>query len=531
MLAVIFINSLFNAYGQLAMAFMMPPNVEFHCARTEEAIRNNITIEDWRRLTHNESMKEGSGHCIRHFFDHSTFTTREHVIACDRWVFDHSVHHSTILEEWDLVCDNDYLKPFPQSLSMAGLIIGNVVFSHFSDHYGRRPAVFAGMLICAVSGVMATATSNFALFNIGRFFSSVSKIGIQASIVVYLESIDPHYRYLFSLLNGFGFHLGMLFVALTAFFGNSWRYLQGLISGPAVAILPFLFFVYESPRWLLSQRRPDEAESVLRDICAWNNVPTERVNELLPKIRTKYAHLKQGKSKNALDLFRDSNGTNPTRNTLLMWYLCFTSGILFYASTFMSTELEIGLGPHVSFCLPIGAELVAILLVSLGVRYLRRKAIIFTTSLLGALGFYLMGFGENLGVPSWIIDLVAIIMIRASSAAFTQIYPVYSAELYPTPLRNVGIGFCDLMYRLASTIDPFGRYWLPRFHTHLLPGLYGTMSLVACVFCLFLPETLNKALDDGVFARLSRTMSSFRGSIRRSSKTSMGTDRRPPDAV
>lgn len=143
----------------------------------------------------NLCSQEGPGHCIRHFFDHETLTTHERVVECDKWEFDHSVHHSTILEEWDLVCNNDYLKPFPQSLSMAGLIIGNVVFSHFSDHYGRRPAVFAGMLICAFSGVLATATNNFILFNVGRFFSSVSKIGIQASIVIYLESIDPHYRW------------------------------------------------------------------------------------------------------------------------------------------------------------------------------------------------------------------------------------------------------------------------------------------------------------------------------------------------
>lgn len=57
MLAVIFINSLFNAYGQLAMAFMMPPNVEFHCRRTEEAIRRNMTEEQWREFTHNDSLK------------------------------------------------------------------------------------------------------------------------------------------------------------------------------------------------------------------------------------------------------------------------------------------------------------------------------------------------------------------------------------------------------------------------------------------------------------------------------------------
>lgn len=474
-------------------------------------------------MTHNESLNTAGGHCIRHYFDHETFTRSEKdVIPCKNWVFDHSVHKSTILEEWDLVCDNDYLKPFPQSLSMAGLIIGNVVFSHFSDHYGRRPAVFLGMVLCAVSGTAATATNNFLVFNVGRFFSSVSKIGIQASIVIYLESIEPQYRYLFSLLNGFGFHLGMSAVALTAYFGHSWRYLQGLISGPAFALLPLIFLVYESPRWLLSQKKPEEAEVVLRKICSMNKVAEERVEDLIPKIKTKYSHLKQDKSKSALDLFRDSGGSKIRKNTLIMWYLCFTSGILFYASTFMSTELEIGLGPHVSFCLPIGAELVSILLVSFGVRYIRRKVIIFTTSLIGALGFFLMGFGEDFELcEDWVIDLTAVILIRSTSAAFTQIYPVYSAELYPTPLRNVGIGFCDLMYRLASTVDPFGRYWLPRFHTRLLPALYGSMSLAASALCLFLPETLNKALDDGVFRKLSRTMSTLRESIRRGSKGSI----------
>ena len=323
----------------------------------------------------------------------------------------------------------------------------------------------------------------------------------------------------------------MMLVALTAHYGDDWRYLQGLISMPALALLPFLGIVYESPRWLLSKGRFDAAEDNLRKICKKNRISEDRVDQLLPKIRTKYGRLKQGKSKNAFDLFRDSNGAHTKRNTLLMWFLCFTSGILFYASTFMSTELNIGLGPHISFCIPIGAELVAIVLVAFGVRYMRRKVIIFTTSILGALGFLLMGFSENLGVPGWIIDLAAVIMVRSSSAAFTQIYPVYSAELYSTPLRNVGIGFCDLMYRLASTIDPFGRYWLPRFHTKLLPGLYGTMSLVSAVLCLWLPETLNKALDDGLFARLSRTMSTFKDSLRRSSRASSNGDHRTPEAV
>ena len=73
------------------------------------------------------------------------------------------------------------------------------------------------------------------------------------------------------------------------------------------------------------------------------------------------------------------------------------------------------------------------------------------------------------------------------------------------------------MYRLASTVDPFGRYYLPKVHSHLLPLLYGSMSLLGALLTLVLPETLNLALDDGLFSRLSRRMSELASQIRRAS--------------
>lgn len=90
-----------------------------------------------------------------------------------------------------LVCQKDHLKLFPQTLSMAGLIAGNISFNHFGGHYGRKPAFYLGMVPYAVSCFAATTTSNFAIFNTSRFLSSVSKIGIQASIVIFTETIKP----------------------------------------------------------------------------------------------------------------------------------------------------------------------------------------------------------------------------------------------------------------------------------------------------------------------------------------------------
>ncbi|OQR76712.1 solute carrier family 22 member 12-like [Tropilaelaps mercedesae] len=498
-LAVIFTNSVFNAYGQLAMAFMLPPNIAYNCSEPQDG--------DWLELV----RKQGDGYCER--------LVNGTLIACNAWSYDHSVHKSTILEEWNLVCHNDNLKPYPQALSMAGLIIGNVVFSHFSDHYGRKPAVYVGMVICVISCVAATVTSNFTIFNIGRFLSSISKIGIQASIVIFIEAIEASYRWMFSLLNGYGFHLGMLAVAATGYYGDSWRYLQGLIGGPSVGVLPFLFFVWESPRWLLSQKRTKEGIQVIERICRMNNIPRTQVDFHLPAIRRKYENLRTTPSKNALDLLKNkpNTGKSMAPRTIILWYLCFTFGILFYSATFMSTSL--GSSPHVSFSIPIIGELIAITFVAVGVKFMRRKLIVLVTAILSAVGFFMLAFRHQLVAEQsdYFVQMAAIILIRSASAAFTQIYPVYSAEIYPTPLRNVGIGFCDLMYRLASTVDPFGRYYLPKVHPQLLPLLYGSMSLLSAVLTLALPETMNKALDDGIFARFSRRISEIATQIRRAS--------------
>ena len=51
------------------------------------------------------------------------------------------------LSQWDLVCDRRHLKAMTQSVYMGGLLVGSVVFSTLSDHFGRKVAVFLSILI------------------------------------------------------------------------------------------------------------------------------------------------------------------------------------------------------------------------------------------------------------------------------------------------------------------------------------------------------------------------------------------------
>ncbi|KAI0229436.1 Organic cation transporter protein [Lamellibrachia satsuma] len=80
------------------------------------------------------------------------------------------------------------------------------------------------------------------------------------------------------------------------------------------------------------------------------------------------------------------------------------------------------------------------------------------------------------------------------SAVFGVIY-VYSAELFPTVVRQVGVGSSSMCARVGGLIQPqFGRlttYWGP------MPFLiYGIAAITASLSTLLLPETLNKTLPE-----------------------------------
>nr|XP_027239553.1 solute carrier family 22 member 6-B-like [Penaeus vannamei] len=112
------------------------------------------------------------------------------VASCGAWTYDHSVYESTVVEEWDLVCDNKYLMSTVQSTFMAGVLTGAVVLSELSDKYGRRTISLVSAVGMLVSSVAVTFVRHYELFITLRFFVAAFGSGLFLPNFV-LRKLEP----------------------------------------------------------------------------------------------------------------------------------------------------------------------------------------------------------------------------------------------------------------------------------------------------------------------------------------------------
>nr|CAD7456248.1 unnamed protein product [Timema tahoe] len=96
----------------------------------------------------------------------------------------------------------------------------------------------------------------------------------------------------------------------------------------------------------------------------------------------------------------------------------------------------------------------------------------------------------------WLLITFAMIGKLAITASYGTVY-VFSAEQFPTVIRNVALGASSTCARVGGILAPYvnllADYWQP------LPLLiFGVLALTAGLFSLLLPETLDKKLPDTI---------------------------------
>ena len=176
---------------------------------------------------------------------------------------------ATIQELWSL---NEFWQGFTIASALIGTVVGSVIAGKPAEVYGRKKVLQAIGLLYLVTSLGSALTDSWHLFILFRFLGG---IGVGASSVVgpmYISEISPaQSRGRLVALFQFNVVSGILIAFLSNyfFFGigeDSWRWMLGVQAIPALIYFVLVFFVNESPRWLVKQQRPKEAEEVLKQI-------------------------------------------------------------------------------------------------------------------------------------------------------------------------------------------------------------------------------------------------------------------------
>ncbi|NWV25641.1 S22AD protein, partial [Origma solitaria] len=92
------------------------------------------------------------------------------------------------------------------------------------------------------------------------------------------------------------------------------------------------------------------------------------------------------------------------------------------------------------------------------------------------------------------ITVLAIIGKFTATAAFSTSY-IYSAELFPTVLRQTGVGLCSTMARVAGILAPL-IIPLDQYHRAIPMAIFGSVPVLVALSCILLPETRGLELAD-----------------------------------
>ncbi|XP_070558188.1 organic cation transporter protein-like [Ptychodera flava] len=284
----------------------------------------------------------------------------------------------------------------------------------------------------------------------------------------------------------------MLFGVIALLCHGNWRLIQ-LIAGLSwILFLPSLFFITESPMWLIQKHKYGKAEKVLQTFAKFNKktLLTGNILEVDKETQNKSpaveSKVKKERQYTLVDIFK----TPRLRfRALIMCFNWFACSFVYYGIS-LNTD-QIGNNPYTTFILAGLVEIPGRLLAWGLLKVFGRRWSLCGFAFVGGLALIL-------SVPPEIEEVsVAIAMVAklCIAATFTIVY-LYAAEIYPTVVRNTGMGMSSMSARAGSIISPYVMLldviWAP------MPFVVmGVTSMISGLLALLmLPETKNKKLPE-----------------------------------
>jgi MFS transporter, putative metabolite transport protein len=264
---------------------------------------------------------------------------------------------------------------------------------------------------------------------------------------------------------------------------SGWRWLLASGAVPAIAVLVLRLGTPESPRWLITRGRLDEARAI---VAKYMHGDLD-----VDAVAREHSTAEPGRYR---DLFRGVN----LRHTIFGTVFYNAQVIPYFAIyTFLPVILA-GLGMDADgFASGVLLNVFLLLggIVGLwAVAKIGRRPLIIWTFGITALALVGVSFGSH--APLWLV-LPAFLVFTFVMSGATNLDQVYPPELFPTNLRGAGVGLLNGVSRIGSAV---GTFLLPEFLgawgiTTTLLCLAGVLAVGMVVSIVMAPETSHVTVD------------------------------------
>ncbi|CAH0760456.1 unnamed protein product, partial [Diatraea saccharalis] len=275
---------------------------------------------------------------------------------CLSYEYDTGQFDNTIVSEWDLICERKWLASFTQMVLQLGILVGSIVFGFLADRFGRKITFLISVTSVIVVGFGVPFSPNYTIFTILRFLLGFATAGTMViSFVIIMESVGPKFRELAGCLFQVPFIIGHMTVPLFAYYYRSWNTYTLALAVPTLIYLGYFFLLTESPRWLISVGRVDEAATIITRAAKMNNLSTTKIKESLTLMSETIKNDSNEPKPNYLQLLHSSLRIK----TICCCFIWLISGVTFFglnqyiSQTSPDPFISVAVAAAIQVCLPI----------------------------------------------------------------------------------------------------------------------------------------------------------------------------------
>ncbi|KAF1352692.1 hexose transporter-like protein [Lizonia empirigonia] len=395
-----------------------------------------------------------------------------------------------------------------------GAITSIPFVSIVSDRLGRRKSIVFGSIIMGTGAIMQGLSRNLAMFVFSRIFLGHGIVyAIIAGAALLGELGHPKERaFLGSLFNAFfgvGAVLGAGIVVQTRLIQSdwSWRLPSILQAVPSLIQIVFAFTVPESPRWLVSKDRSEEALQILIKYHAEGDASAELPHVELAEIQAALNIENESRARGWGELFQTKGMRHRSLVAAALGLFVQFSGNNLISQYFVPIAEKIGItDSYQQVRYNVGKEswgfLVSLIMASVTPRFPRRRMYLLCAScLLAVYTAWTIAQARNRITGSKESGYAVLVFIFLYSPAYCIGYNaltyVYMVEIFPYYVRTKGLSWFQLFGRTAvmfgSFVNPIG---LENIDWKYLLVYVVWLCFEIVFIYIFFPETYGKTLEE-----------------------------------